>query len=54
MKILICDDDKEIAKAIGIYLRNAGYETVEVHDWITLMQRELAAPALLRNSFSIW
>lgn len=24
------------------------------HDWITLMQRELAAPALLRNSFSIW
>ena len=32
MKILICDDDKEIARAIGIYLRNAGYETVEVHD----------------------
>lgn len=32
MKILICDDDKEIARAIGIYLRNAGYETVEVYD----------------------
>lgn len=24
------------------------------HDWITLMRHESAAPALLRNSFSIW
>lgn len=32
MKILICDDDREIARAIGIYLRNAGYETCEVYD----------------------
>jgi DNA-binding response OmpR family regulator len=32
MKILICDDDKEIAAAISIYLQNEGYETLLAHD----------------------
>ena len=26
MKILVCDDDRDIAEAIGIYLKNDGYE----------------------------
>jgi DNA-binding response OmpR family regulator len=29
MKILICDDDKEIVEAIEIYLKSSGYETVK-------------------------
>ena len=32
MKILICDDDKEIAAAIAVYLEHEGYETVIAHD----------------------
>ena len=31
-RILVCDDDHEIARAIGIYLRSSGYEAVETHD----------------------
>ena len=31
-KILICDDDREIAAAISIYLKNEGYETYLAHD----------------------
>ncbi len=31
MKILICDDDKEIAAAIAVYLQHEGYETVLAH-----------------------
>jgi len=30
--ILICDDDKEIAAAIAVYLKNEGYETFLAHD----------------------
>ena len=30
--ILICDDDKEIAAAIAVYLENEGYETHLAHD----------------------
>ena len=32
MNILICDDDKEIAEAISIYLQNEGYATLQAHD----------------------
>ncbi|MCL1828813.1 MAG: response regulator transcription factor [Oscillospiraceae bacterium] len=32
MNILICDDDKEIAEAISIYLQNEGYTTLTAHD----------------------
>jgi len=32
MTILICDDDKEIAVAIAIYLQNEGYETLLAHN----------------------
>ena len=31
MKILICDDDREIVDAIAIYLKNEGYETAKAH-----------------------
>ena len=31
-RILVCDDDREIARAICIYLRSTGYEAVEAHD----------------------
>jgi DNA-binding response OmpR family regulator len=30
--ILICDDDREIAAAIAVYLKNEGYETFLAHD----------------------
>ena len=30
--ILICDDDKEIAEAISIYLQNEGYLTMQAHN----------------------
>ncbi|MCL2068979.1 MAG: response regulator transcription factor, partial [Oscillospiraceae bacterium] len=32
MTILICDDDKEIAAAIAVYLQNEGYKTLLAHD----------------------
>jgi len=32
MNILICDDDKEIAAAIAIYLQNEGYSTLLAHN----------------------
>ena len=32
MNILICDDDKEIAAAISIYLQNEGYKTLLAYD----------------------
>lgn len=34
MNILVCDDDKEIVRAIGIYLKNAGYRVLEAYDGI--------------------
>ena len=32
MNILICDDDKEIAAAIAVYLQNEGYATILAHN----------------------
>ena len=32
MNILICDDDREIAEAISIYLQNEGYQTQQAYD----------------------
>ncbi|MDR3206761.1 MAG: response regulator transcription factor [Oscillospiraceae bacterium] len=32
MKILVCDDDREIAAAVEVYLRSAGYEVVKAYD----------------------
>lgn len=34
MNILVCDDDKEIVRAIGIYLNNEGYRVLEAYDGI--------------------
>ncbi len=43
MKILIVDDEKEIADLVGVYLQNEGYETVKAFDGKTalgLIERE--------------
>ena len=34
MNILVCDDDKEIVRAIGIYLKNEGYRVLEAYDGV--------------------
>ena len=34
MNILVCDDDQEIVRAIGIYLKNEGYRVLEAYDGI--------------------
>lgn len=34
MNILVCDDDREIVRAIGIYLKNEGYRVLEAYDGI--------------------
>lgn len=34
MNILVCDDDKEIVRAIGIYLKNEEYRVLEAYDGI--------------------
>lgn len=34
MNILVCEDDKEIVRAIGIYLKNEGYRVLEAYDGI--------------------
>ena len=34
MKILVCDDEKEIVDAIEIYLLNEGYEVAKAYDGI--------------------
>lgn len=34
MNILVCDDDKEIVRAIGIYLKNEGYRVLKAYDGI--------------------
>ena len=32
MNILVCDDDREIAKAVGIYLEKEGYNVIMAYD----------------------
>ena len=34
MNILVCDDDKEIAGAVEIYLRNEGYTVFKAYDGV--------------------
>ncbi len=38
MNILVCDDDKEIVEAIGIYLKNEGYEVFKARDGIEALK----------------
>lgn len=38
MNILICDDDREIASAIEIYLQNDGYGTILAHNGVEALQ----------------
>ena len=38
MNILVCDDDKEIARAVGIYLRNEGYQVLYAYDGLDALK----------------
>ena len=38
INILVCDDDKEIAGAIEIYLRNEGYHVFKAYDGIQALE----------------
>lgn len=38
MNILVCDDDRRIAEAIEIYLKNEGYEVYTAHDGIEALE----------------
>ena len=37
-RILVCDDEKEIADALEIYLTNEGYEVLKAHDGIEALE----------------
>ncbi len=37
-RILVCDDEKEIADALEIYLTNEGYEVAKAHDGIEALE----------------
>jgi len=39
VKILICDDDKEIVDAIEIYLKSSGYETVKAYNGLEAISK---------------
>ena len=38
MNILVCDDDREIARAVGIYLKNEGYGVFSAYDGMEAME----------------
>lgn len=38
INILVCDDDKEIAEAIEIYLRNEGYNVFKAYDGVEALE----------------
>ncbi len=38
-RILVCDDEKEIADALEIYLTNEGYEVLKAHDGIDALEK---------------
>ena len=38
IKILVCDDDKEIAGAIEIYLHNEGYNVFKAYDGLEALE----------------
>ncbi|MDD7511227.1 MAG: response regulator transcription factor [Peptostreptococcaceae bacterium] len=38
MNILVCDDDREIAGAIEIYLRNEGYNVIKAYDGLEALE----------------
>ncbi len=38
MRILVCDDDKEIVEAIEIYLLNEGYEVLKAYDGVQALE----------------
>ena len=38
MKILVCDDDREIVNAIEVYLKNEGYEVLKAYDGLEALE----------------
>ena len=38
MNILVCDDDREIAAAIEIYLKNEGYDVIKAYDGLEALE----------------
>ena len=38
MNILICDDDKEILEAVGIYLKNEGYKVYKAYNGLEALE----------------
>ena len=38
-RVLVCDDDKEIVEAIGIYLAGEGYEVIKAYDGMDAMEK---------------
>ncbi len=38
MKILVCDDDREIVNAIEVYLNNEGYDVLKAYDGMEALQ----------------
>lgn len=38
MRILVCDDDKEIVEAIELYLKNEGYEILKAYDGVEAVE----------------
>jgi DNA-binding response OmpR family regulator len=38
MKILVCDDDREIVNAIEVYLNNEGYEVLKAYDGLEALR----------------
>ena len=55
MNILVCDDDKEIAHAIEIYLRNEGYTVYKAYDGIGALsgrKRSRRAEKMIYISYS--
>ena len=38
MNILVCDDDKEIVDAIGIYLENEGYQVFKAYNGVEAIE----------------
>ena len=39
MKILVCDDDREIVRAIEIYLKNEGYKVLKAYNGLEALER---------------
>ena len=51
MRILVCDDDKEIVDAIEIYLVNEGYEVLKAYDGAQVKHAEEQGDTLNHHGY---